>query len=380
MLIVVHLVAAIFLNLGNLCLASVLFNEKELDNLSNTSQMISRCLNLISYIPNNRQLGVNRNLSVLNYRLGFQDRAIAGLKDVLSDSPQDSLAHFWMGLAMLSEDRERAVLHLRLANAAAYFFNQAHLVPVDQAVDVVEVAMDVDIECSLVPSVYFDAADVVMSVKPKMSIELARCAALPTTNQEADFYRLIAGARYNMGAWEEAVEVSREGLRIYPENADIHYWFALSLWARDGVQALEEVAENLEIAYSLYSSYQGKRDALTELGNIYTASGDLTEAVYWYEQLVRVASGSPYAYHRLGKAYLRVNDAVQAESILSYAIERWPDLERLRFTLANAHLLLGDDDQACEQFWKAKSLLEESLDSYQYRSEINSSLIELCDY
>jgi tetratricopeptide (TPR) repeat protein len=303
--------------------------------------------------------------------------ALSLWEDALRLNPSDKLTHFWMGRALLPLDREKALSHLKAAQSSWYFINLAKLHTKDrgEVEDWVKLAVSICDEDSV--GLYLEAADLLLNEDPGYAISLIEESKELEGGYRHTSYLMLGVAFYHLGDWDAAISALQSGLQRYPDDPGLHYRLGLTLWEKSGKHSVVgEAVEHFEKALQLYPRWLDKLP-LSALGDMYYYSGNYARAVYWYEQLVEVASGSPAFYVDLAKAYKRSGDLMKAEKTLRQAIEQWPNRERFRFIIADIYLSLGAKDEACREFKEGLNRIKD-LDSYRYSSEVNTSLVELC--
>jgi tetratricopeptide (TPR) repeat protein len=104
---------------------------------------------------------------------------------------------------------------------------------------------------------------------------------------------------------------------VHPNNAQVNYGYALSLWKRREGKAdeatLAEVRKHLLLAIRLDSQLA---DAHLQLGILYMQSGELPNAIPEFETAVRLQPKSPDYHYRLARAYSAAGMSAKADEQL----------------------------------------------------------------
>jgi tetratricopeptide (TPR) repeat protein len=377
----------VLLNWGNACLLRNVSIESA--SFGAPSAVMRGAVSCLPALETSQRLGIvaaNRGLGLAKWSADQSDAAITAWLRLLQEEPSERLTHFWVGQALLPSDRAEGVLHLRAAEAGRYFLHQARMGAEEDIAELVELALEVGGEQEA--AFYLYAAALEMQADPESAVDLLaqqrqldadggnriRGVKLP------DQYLALGMAHYRLHNWDEAVAALEEGLLARGEDSkgDFHYWLALAVWKRDGEKSLDEVIDNLKVALEQRPGHQ-REEVLWAIGDVYRSAGDNSQAAHWYELLVQESPNSYGFYMDLAKVYMRASNLSRAVEVLQIATDRWPEKERSRFLLADAYHDMGEQEEACRQFRQALESLDSDLDTYEYPSEVNFSLVELCD-
>lgn len=382
-----RVLGSVLLNWGNACLLKNV--SVEAASLGAPGAITSEAMACMPALETSQRLGIvaaNRGLGLARWSADQSDAAITAWLRLLQEEPSERLAHFWVGQALLPRDRAEGVLHLRAAEAGRYFLHLARMGAKENTAELVDLALEVGDEQEA--AFYLYAASLEMQADPESAVDLlAQQRQLDTDGGHRirgvklpDQYLALGMVHYRLHNWDEAVTALEEGLRVkgVDSKGDFHYWLALALWERDGEKSLDEVLDNLKVALEHRPSHQ-REEVLSAIGDIYRSVGDNSQAANWYELLVRESPNSYGFYMDLAKVHMRASNLSRAVEVLQSAADRWPEKERSRFLLADAYQDLGEQEEACHQFSQALESLDGDLDTYEYQSEVDFSLVELCD-
>jgi tetratricopeptide (TPR) repeat protein len=100
---------------------------------------------------------------------------------------------------------------------------------------------------------------------------------------------------------------------VHPNNPQVNYGYALSLWKRS--QDTANDATLLEVKKRLLRAVRldpGLADAHFQLGILYAQCGELSNAIHEYEIAVRLEPNTPDYHYRLARAYTATGMSVKA--------------------------------------------------------------------
>lgn len=105
----------------------------------------------------------------------------------------------------------------------------------------------------------------------------------------------------------------RRFMKLAPRNPSAPYYYAMSLWQREGGQQdptqLAEIESLLTSAISLDPHYA---DAYLQLGQLYASQHNYSAAIEQYSQALKTNPSLADAHYRLGQALVRMGDATRA--------------------------------------------------------------------
>lgn len=120
---------------------------------------------------------------------------------------------------------------------------------------------------------------------------------------------LKLGSNYaDWGNAERGVEVLEESVRLYPDNADPHFY----------------------------------------LGEAYFKNGQFADAITELQCSIEISSGVYDAHYLLGRSFLELNQIEKCVSVIRKAMVKFPDQVLLRDVLVDAQLAMGEQQLAFE--------------------------------
>ncbi len=128
---------------------------------------------------------------------------------------------------------------------------------------------------------------------------------------------LFLAKAYNAST-TQADEVSKRLQRFVerqPQNAQAHYYYALSLWKGKGAQETDagQIESLLKRSAALDPAFP---DAHLRLGNLYAQQAKYAEAIEEYRQAVKLKPDLAEAHYRLAQALMRQGDKAAAQAEL----------------------------------------------------------------
>ncbi|MGI6197835.1 MAG: tetratricopeptide repeat protein [Candidatus Cloacimonadaceae bacterium] len=119
----------------------------------------------------------------------------------------------------------------------------------------------------------------------------------------------------------QAWEALQEGLKLYPDSADLYYYLGI-YW-----QIVKQL-DKAKIAFFDSIALDNDFYAPTfSLGSINLAQEDLDEAMYWFEKLYEKNKEDPLVLNNLGAAYAGKGQIEEAKKLWKKALQIDPNLE-----------------------------------------------------
>jgi tetratricopeptide (TPR) repeat protein len=155
---------------------------------------------------------------------------------------------------------------------------------------------------------------------------------------------------FNQGRVEEAMEQSREALRIEPEDpvACVNLGHGLFIKGR-----LQEAIESFRRAVAINPDYAA---AWSNLGTVFLEQKEYEETLKCFEAAARIQPDNPAALNDLGGLFLLRKQYPEAVRWLETALRLQPDYARAHVNLAAALHQLGRVDEAVSHYEEALRL------------------------
>jgi tetratricopeptide (TPR) repeat protein len=165
----------------------------------------------------------------------------------------------------------------------------------------------------------------------------------------SDEYDDRAHQLYNEGHYDDAIEVLREGLSLYPNAVELHVGMGYARLAR------EEFAwarKSFEEALTLDPDHE---DALAGLGEVLLKVGDRTGAVTCFERILGLGFQDDHDLMlQVGRALFRESALDQARRFFEVALTAHNDSSEAAACVGYASHRLGDEGGAL--FWLRRAL------------------------
>ena len=205
---------------------------------------------------------------------------------------------------------------------------------------------------------------------------------MPTPFLSSEEYDERAHALYNEGHYDEALDMLREGLTLYPSAVELHVGVGYArlareeyAWARrafdeamvldpDHEDALAGLGETLlkfgqiDAGMRLFEriitlGYDEDADLMLQIGRALFREGYVEQALVFFERGVSHAPESAEAAACVGYAHHRLGNDVASIDALRRALRLDPDFTEARVYLANLLYDAGDLDGALADFEKS---------------------------
>ncbi len=154
---------------------------------------------------------------------------------------------------------------------------------------------------------------------------------------------------YNEGRFDEALELLRDGLSIYPNAVELHIGTAYAYLAREDYAWARRAYEQ---ALTLDPDHE---DALAGLGETLLKLGDRSGALRAYERIIALGFADDLELMlQLGRACFREGLLAQAHRFFELAVQAHPDSPDAASCLGYASHRLGNDAGAL--YWLRRAL------------------------
>lgn len=174
---------------------------------------------------------------------------------------------------------------------------------------------------------------------------------MPTPFLSSEEYDERAHQLYNEGQYDEALDVLRDGLALYPNSVELHIGVGYARLAR------EEYAwarQSFEKAIVLDPDHE---DALAGLGETLLKFGQQEQAVAVFRRVLELGySDDIDLMLQVGRALFRENIYDEAKSFFDVAVQEAPELAEAAACLGYAHHQLGNEDVALTELRRALEL------------------------
>ena len=195
---------------------------------------------------------------------------------------------------------------------------------------------------------------------------------MPTPFLSSEEYDERAHELYNQGEYDEALEVLREGLALYPNAVELHIGVGYARLAR------EEYAwarRSFEEALVLEPEHE---DALAGMGETLLKFGQAEAALSKFRRTVELGYQDDVDLMlQIGRALFRVEMMDDAREFFDLAVREAPHLAEAVACLAYALHRVGDEDGAISRLRHALELDEDHVEARIYLANI---LYDKADY
>jgi Tfp pilus assembly protein PilF len=165
----------------------------------------------------------------------------------------------------------------------------------------------------------------------------------------SDEYDEHAHSLYNEGRYDEALEMLRDGLSIYPHAVELHVGMAYAYLAREDYAWARR---SFERAVAIDAEHE---DALAGLGEILLKVGDRGGALAAFERVVGLGFRDDHELMlQVGRALFREGLLAQAHRFFEFAISAHPDSPEAAACVGYASHRLGNDSSAL--YWLRRAL------------------------
>lgn len=204
---------------------------------------------------------------------------------------------------------------------------------------------------------------------------------MPTPFLSSEEYDERAHALYNEGQYDEALDVLREGLTLYPQAVELHVGIGYArlareefVWARKSFEealildpehedALAGLGETLlkfgqiDMAQRAFDrtvmlGYDDDIDLMLQIGRAQFREGLVDGSLAFFERAVAISADSAEAAACVGYAQHRLGNESEAVASLQRALTLEADFGEARVYLANIYYDRGDNEAALAEFEK----------------------------
>ena len=170
---------------------------------------------------------------------------------------------------------------------------------------------------------------------------------------------------YNEGLYDEALDVLREGLSLYPHAVELHIGVGYARLAREEYAWARRAFEE---ALVLEPEHE---DALAGLGEVLLKFGQRDAAQRCFDRILELGYQDDIELMlQVGRTLFRESLFAEAKSFFDVAAEQTPDNAEAVALVGYAQHRLGDDDGAVASLAKALELDEEHAEARIYLANI----------
>jgi Flp pilus assembly protein TadD len=188
---------------------------------------------------------------------------------------------------------------------------------------------------------------------------------MPNSFLSSEEYDERAHQLYNEGRFDEALEVLREGLALYPESVELHVGVGYARLAR------EEYAwarQSFEMGLVLDGNHE---DALAGLGETLLKLGQKELALVRFRRILELGYEDDLdLVLQVGRALFREDLMDEAREFFDTAVRESPELAEAQACLGYALHRLGKDDSAIAHLERALELDDEHTEARIYLANI----------
>ncbi|MFZ5624033.1 MAG: tetratricopeptide repeat protein [Gemmatimonadota bacterium] len=154
---------------------------------------------------------------------------------------------------------------------------------------------------------------------------------------------------YNEGRYDEAIELLRDGLEVYPGAVELHVGMAYAYLGREDYAWARR---SFEAAVALDPDHE---DALAGLGETLLKFGDVVGAMKAFDRILQLGFHDDHELMlQIGRSLFRENRIAQAQRFFELAANAQPDCPDAAACMGYASHRLGQD--AAALFWLRRAL------------------------
>ncbi len=188
---------------------------------------------------------------------------------------------------------------------------------------------------------------------------------MPTPFLSSEEYDERAHQLYNEGQYDEALDVLREGLALYPESVELHIGVGYARLAR------EEYAwarKSFETALILDANHE---DALAGFGETLLKFGQRDQAIAVFRKILELGYEDDVdLILQVGRALFREELMTEAREFFEVAVQQAEELAEAAACLGYVQHRLGNDDAAIQSLSRALSIDHEHSEARIYLANI----------
>jgi Flp pilus assembly protein TadD len=172
--------------------------------------------------------------------------------------------------------------------------------------------------------------------------------------KDADAWYYLGRTKYNENRFEDAVHAFARCLELEPRNVKAEDNLGLSY---AGLGRDDEAAAAYEKAIAWQETVPQKNlGPFLDLGTLRMEQNRPQEAIPHLLQAVAISPRSARAHEQLGKAYLRLEQLLEAQAELEQAVQLAPENAPLHFVLGQVYRKRGQTEKARAEFDRASAL------------------------
>lgn len=170
---------------------------------------------------------------------------------------------------------------------------------------------------------------------------------------------------YNSGHYDEAVEMIKDGLAMYPASVELHVGLAYSRLAREEYVWAKACFED---ALALDPTHE---ESLAGLGEALLKFGQHEAAINLFDKVVSLGFGEDHDLMlQIARALFRENDFESAETFFRRAADAHPESSEAVAGLGYAAHRMGNDDLALTYLRKATELADDYAEARIYLGNV----------
>lgn len=188
---------------------------------------------------------------------------------------------------------------------------------------------------------------------------------MPTPFLSSEEYDERAHQLYNEGQYDEALEVLREGLALYPNSVELHVGVG---YARIAREEFAWARRSFEESLVLDPEHE---DALAGLGEVLLKLGRREEALKLFRRVLDLGYEDDLDLMlQVGRALFREDCVEEAREFFAVAVEQAPELAEAIACLGYTQHRLGDEEAAVRSLTKALTLDSDHTEARIYLSNL----------
>ena len=192
-----------------------------------------------------------------------------------------------------------------------------------------------------------------------------------SSKQRAEEYFYSAGAKYDLGDYEGAVQDCNKAIELDPDYASAYYNRGIAKYGLGDYEgAVQDYSKAIELNPDYANAYYNRAYAKDNLG-------DYEGAVQDYSKAIELSDDCSSAYNNRGVAKHYLGDYKGAIQDYSKAIELDPYDKDAYRNRGLAKMMLGDNDAAREDFRRASDLFISSQPKLSRMAELGATAKEI---
>jgi tetratricopeptide (TPR) repeat protein len=188
---------------------------------------------------------------------------------------------------------------------------------------------------------------------------------MPTPFLSSEEYDERAHQLYNEGQYDEALDVLREGLTLYPNSVELHIGVGYARLAREEYAWARQAFEK---ALVLDPEHE---DALAGLGETMLKFGQQDAALRTFRRILDLGYADDLdLILQIGRALFREGLMEEAREFVELAVKESPDMAEANALLGYVHHRTGDDEAAVAALQRVLQLDEDHTEARIYLANI----------